>query len=313
MTVPMAARTDRCVTTFSIVGFDPQTGDLGVAVQSKFLAVGAVVPWARAGVGAVATQSWANTSYGPRGLDLLASGMSPADAIRSLTADDAQASQRQIGIVDASGRSATYTGEGCFDWAGGMCGRNFAAQGNILVGEETIRAMAENFEQSTGALWHRLVTALDAGQRAGGDKRGQQSAALVVVRAGGGYGGFNDRLMDLRVDDAPAPIAELARLVDYYELLFLRPRPDDLLPIEGERAREVQWLLRASGDYSGEVDGQFDRATYDALERFGARENLEERLLHDPADARIDRRVLDFLRGRAAESTPIREGERDAR
>ncbi len=195
-------------------------------MQSKFLAVGAVVPFAKAGVGAVATQSWANTSFGPRGLDLLAAGKSPEEAIAALTGADDRPEQRQVGIVDAQGRSATFTGPNCFPWAGGMTGPNFAAQGNILVGEDTVRALAETFQQAQGSLAHRLVEALAAGQRAGGDSRGQQSAALLVVRETGGYGGFNDRMIDLRVDEHPQPIAELARLLDYYELLFSSHSPE---------------------------------------------------------------------------------------
>jgi uncharacterized Ntn-hydrolase superfamily protein len=289
-------RNDRRVATFSIVGFDPHTGDLGVAVQSKFLAVGAVVPFARAGVGAVATQSWANTSYGPRGLDLLAAGKSPEEAIAALTGADDRPEQRQVGIVDAQGRSASYTGANCFPWAGGITGPNFAAQGNILVGEDTVRALAETFQQAQGSLAHRLVEALAAGQRAGGDSRGQQSAALLVAREAGGYGGFNDRMIDLRVDEHPQPIAELARLLDYFELLFLKPLPEDLLPIDGALATELQQLLTRSGDYTGPVTGIFDDATFQALERYGGRENLEERLLHDSNDQRLDRKVLDYMR-----------------
>ena len=282
--------------TFSIVARDPQTGDLGIAVQSKFLAVGAVVPWARAGIGAVATQSWANTTYGPRGLELLAQGKTPEEAMAALTADDPQADQRQAGIVDAQGRSATYTGSGCNAWAGGVSGPNFAAQGNILVGKATIVAMAETFARAEGPLWHRLVAALAAGQRAGGDSRGQQSAALLVVREHGGYSGFNDRMIDLRVDDHPQPIEELARLVQLHELLFLKPAPEDLLPIDHALATELQHLLARSGDYHGSATGAFDEDTFTALERFGGRENLEERLLHDKADARLDRHVLAYMR-----------------
>src|SRR5262249_41703551 len=218
-------RNDARVATFSLVGFDPLTGDLGVAVQSKFLAVGAVVPFAKAGVGAVATQSWANTSYGPRGLDLLAAGKSPEEAIAALTRADERPQQRQVGIVDAQGRSASYTGPNCFPWAGGVTGSNFAAQGNILVGEDTVRALAETFQRAQGSLAHRLVEALAAGQRAGGDSRGQQSAALLVVREAGGYGGFNDRMVYLRVGEHPPPITQLARPLDYYALLFLQPPP----------------------------------------------------------------------------------------
>jgi uncharacterized Ntn-hydrolase superfamily protein len=282
--------------TFSIVGRDPQTGDLGIAVQSKFLAVGAVVPWARAGVGAVATQSFANTSYGPKGLELLAEGMSAQEAMAALIGADDNPEQRQAGIVDAQGRSATYTGPKCFAWAGGVAGANFAAQGNILVGEATVTALVETFQRAQGPLWRQLVEALAAGQRAGGDSRGQQSAALLVVRAGGGYGGFNDRLMDLRVDDHPQPIDELARLVEMFDLYFLRPAPEDLLPIDAALATELQRLLAASGDYIGPISGAYDETTDAALERYGGRENLEERLLHDPADARIDKRVLEYMR-----------------
>jgi uncharacterized Ntn-hydrolase superfamily protein len=289
-------RNDTRVATFSIVGFDPQTGDLGVAVQSKFLAVGAVVPFARAGIGAVATQSWANTSYGPRGLDLLASGKSPEEVVAALTGADDRPEQRQVGIVDAQGRSATFTGPNCFPWAGGVTGPNFAAQGNILVGGDTVRALAETFQQAQGSLAHRLVEALAAGQRAGGDSRGQQSAALLVVREGGGYGGFNDRMIDLRVDEHPQPITELARLLDYYELLFLKPLPEDLLPIDATLATELQQLLTRSGDYTGPVTGIFDDATFQALERYGGRENLEERLLHDSNDQRLDRKVIEYMR-----------------
>ncbi len=290
---------DQWVHTFSIVGRDEQTGDLGIAVQSKFLAVGAVVPWAKAGVGAVATQSWANTTYGPRGLELLAAGKSAEEAVAALIEADEHADQRQVGIVDAQGRSATYSGTGCMTWAGGVAGRDFAAQGNILVGEETVQAMAHTFQASTGPLWRRLVEALAAGQQAGGDRRGQQSAALLVVRENGGYGGFNDRLMDLRVDDHPRPIEELARLVGMYELLFLKPRPQDLLPVAGPLATELQLMLARTGDYAGEPTGIWDDATYAALERYGGRENLEERLLHDPSDARIDGKVVEYLRAQA--------------
>lgn len=284
--------------TFSIVARDPQTGDLGIAVQSKFLAVGAVVPWARAGVGAVATQSWANTTYGPHGLDLLAQDKTPEEAMATLTGGDPQPDHRQAGIVDAHGRSATYTGASCNAWAGGINGPNFAAQGNILVGEATVTAMAETFQQAQGSLWRRLVAALAAGQRAGGDSRGQQSAALLVVREHGGYGGFNDRMIDLRVDDHPQPIDELARLLQIHELLFLKPAPEDLLPIDDALAIELQHLLTRSGDYHGSQTGTFDDATFTALERYAGRENLEERLLHDRADPRLDRHILAYMRER---------------
>ena len=201
------------VATFSIVGFDPLTGELGIAVASKFLAVGSVVPWARAGVGAIATQAYANTTYGPEGLDLLASGLSAQQVADSLVKADTGRDQRQLGIVDAQGRSATYTGKTCTSWAGGKAGPNFACQGNILVSQATVDALASTFERTEGELAVRLLEALKAGDAAGGDSRGKESAALLVVKAGGGYSGFNDRYVDLRVDDDPEPIQELSRIL----------------------------------------------------------------------------------------------------
>jgi uncharacterized Ntn-hydrolase superfamily protein len=177
------------VATFSIVAFDPDPQELGVAVQSKFLAVGAVVPWARAGVGAVATQAMANYNYGPRGLDMMARGMGADETVQALISSDDEREHRQLGVVDARGRAATFTGGECFEWAGGKTGEHYAAQGNILVGKETVEAMAATFEGASGDLAGRLLAALDAGQAAGGDSRGKQSAALLVVREGGGYGG----------------------------------------------------------------------------------------------------------------------------
>jgi uncharacterized Ntn-hydrolase superfamily protein len=214
------------VATFSIVAVDPQTGELGVAVQSRFLGVGAVVPWARAGVGAVATQSFANTTYGPRGLELLASGVAPAEAIEKLTAGDADRELRQVGIVSAAGKAATFTGKECNAWAGGRTGENYAAQGNILAGEAVLTAMAETFEKSAGTgkeLGQRLLDALKAGQAAGGDRRGMQSAALLIVREGWGYAGLNDRYRDLRVDDHEEPIAELQRIYELAKRTFRQP------------------------------------------------------------------------------------------
>ena len=290
--------------TFSIVGRDPETGELGIAVQSKFLAVGAVVPWAKAGVGAIATQSWANTSYGPYGLELLASGLSAAETIERLTSEDEGYAMRQVGIVGVEGHPATYTGAQCFPWAGGRVGEHYACQGNILVGEETVIAMARTFEQTMAepsqgdttratTLSDRLVAALAAGQAAGGDSRGQQSAALLVVREKGGYSGFNDRFIDLRVDDHPHPIDELKRLLELHKLYLFPSRPEDILVIDQPLATELQQLLTKTGDYSGSINGSYDTATRDALRQFSGRENLEERWLEDD---RIDRNVLDYLR-----------------
>ncbi|MBT4903185.1 MAG: DUF1028 domain-containing protein [Verrucomicrobia bacterium] len=222
----LAKPTAKPVATFSIVGFDPRTGDLGVAVQSKFFAVGSVVPWAKAGVGAIATQSYANVNYGPDGLELLAKGKSARETVSTLTSADRNKQRRQLGIVDAKGNSASFTGSDCHDWAGHIEKPNFCAQGNILTGKEVVDTMASSFEQSQkqakGGLCDWLADALMAGQDAGGDSRGRQSAALLVVRKKGGYGGGNDRFIDLRVDDHKTPIAELRRLLQLHKKLFKR-------------------------------------------------------------------------------------------
>lgn len=281
--------------TFSIVAFDPKTKELGVAVESKFLAVGAVVPWAQAGVGAIATQSWANTSFGPRGLRMLKRGMTPKQVGARLIATDPNAHQRQFGIVDAKGRAFTFTGKGCFDWAGGVIGKNFAAQGNILVSAAVVDALANTFQKTSGSLAERLVTALAAGQAAGGDRRGQESAALLVVREKGGYAGFNDRYIDLRVDDHPQPIAELKRLIDLHHLYLGKTKPADILAIDADIARELQTLMRRLKYYDGAIDGAWNAATQKAFREFAGVENVEDRLLDG---ARIDRVVLNFLRER---------------
>ncbi len=283
------------LSTFSIVAFDPKNGDLGVAVQSKFLAAGAVVPWAKAGVGAIATQSWANTSYGPRGLELLSLGLSAPEVVEILIAEDEGRDLRQVGIVDAQGRAAAYTGKDCFEWAGHVIGPGYACQGNILAGPRVVEAMAEAFEKSEGELAHRLIAALEAGQAAGGDRRGQQSAALLVVREKGGYGGFNDRYVDLRVDDHPEPIKELKRLLSLYELYFFKPKPEDLVEIKGEIALEIQRILLRTGDYKGPLSGQYDEATKEAFKNLCLRENLEERWQEEPL---VDLTVLNFLKER---------------
>lgn len=210
------------VATFSIVGYDAETGQLGIAVQSKFFAVGAVVPWAEAGVGAIATQSWANTTYGPNGLKLLKSGLSAEQTLERLIADDPGHATRQVGIVDAKGSVANYTGDECNEWAGAVSGEHYTAQGNILAGEDVVKAMGKAYEETEGELADKLMAALFAGQDKGGDTRGQQSAALLVVQAGRGYGGFNDRYIDLRIDDAEEPIKELQRLLELHKALFAR-------------------------------------------------------------------------------------------
>jgi len=237
--LPGGSDHDVPVSTFSIVARDSVTGELGVAVASRFFAVGTVVPWARADVGAVATQSFANTSFGWLGLDLLAKGMAPRDAIKTLLKDDADPLRRQLGLVAADGRSATYTGSGCVPWAGGRNGRNYAIQGNILAGEAVVAAMEQAFLQKQGTLADRLYAALVAGDQNGGDSRGKQSAAMVVVKKGAGYGGFTDRAIDIRVDDHAEPFAELGRLLTFAQMnyawnegwtLFTRRKPAEALP-----------------------------------------------------------------------------------
>lgn len=279
--------------TYSIVARDTRAGELGIAVQSKFLAVGAVVPWAKAGVGAIATQSWANTSYGPRGLELLAGGLPASETLAQLIAEDDGRASRQVGIVGIEGAPVTYTGDECFPWAGGRVGEDYACQGNILVDEQTVLALARTFETTEGSLAERLLAALAAGQAAGGDSRGQQSAALLVVRANEGYGGFNDRMIDLRVDDHPQPIQELKRLYLLHQLYFSRPDPQQSLPIDQALASELQRLLERSGDYHEAVNGTYDEPTRQALRAWIGRENLEERWYED---ARIDPVVWDYLR-----------------
>jgi len=227
--IEMAVRPHPEVATFSIVAFDPETGDLGVAVQSKFFGVGSVVPWARAGVGAIATQAWANTSFGPTGLRILDAGNTPEQTIGKLIDRDPGRETRQIGIVDAKGRAAAYTGGKTMEWAGEIIGDGFAVQGNILVGKRVLESMAEAFQMSKAAFPERLVSALKAGQLAGGDRRGRQSAALLVVREGGGYAGHDDRYVDLRVEDHKTPIAELARLLALHRKFFeVPPLPRDM-------------------------------------------------------------------------------------
>jgi uncharacterized Ntn-hydrolase superfamily protein len=287
-----------CLSTFSIVGYDPQAQEWGIAVQSKFLAVGAMVPWAQAGAGAVATQSYANTSYGPNGLALMAQGLSAQKALDKLIAEDEGRALRQVGLVDAQGEAATFTGEECYDWAGGVTGTYYAAQGNILVSGATVEAMAKTFEEARGELADRLVAALAAGQAAGGDRRGRQAAAVLVVRHEGGYGGFNDRYMDLRVDDDPEPIERLKALVDLHHLFFKPPEPGEMVAIEGELAREVQQILQWAQFYDGPITGEYDAPTRKALTALIGNENFEERF--DEEKGLISGQVMDVLREKFA-------------
>ncbi len=268
--------------TFSIVARSADGAAHGVAVASKFLAVGAAVPAAAAGVGALATQSYANLAYRPQGLALLSTKVEAADVVAGLTAADPGRAQRQLGVVGVSGDGATFTGQGCHAWAGGLTGDGFAVQGNILTGPQVVEAMRDAWLASspTEALAYRLLAALRAGDAAGGDSRGRQSAALLVVAAGQGYGGTSDVLVDLRVDDHPEPCEELVRLLDLHEMLFGKPDPARMMPLEGELAVEVSSLLGGAADLDA------------ALASWAGVQNLEERL----TPGKIDPIVLAHLR-----------------
>jgi uncharacterized Ntn-hydrolase superfamily protein len=268
------------VATYSIVGCDLEARQWGVAVQSKFLAVGSVVPWAEPEVGAVATQAYANPSYGPNGLALLREGLTATEVVERLTSEDEGRDERQLGVVDAKGGSASFSGPGCNEWAGGRTGAGYAAQGNILVGEETVSALARTYEENPRLpLVQRLVECLAAAQAAGGDRRGQQSASVLVVQRNGGYAGLSDILVDLRVDDHERPIQELRRIYGLHQRLFEVSPREDWLPLEGD--------LRA------EVDERLGRLGYATLDAFAGVENLEERV--DGEDA-VDPVVLEALR-----------------
>ncbi len=265
--------------TFSIVAYDVESASWGVAVASKFLAVGAVVPWGRAGAGAVATQASANLSYGPDGLDLLADGVSASEVVERLTAADDGRDSRQVGIVDAAGRGATYTGPECMDWAGGLAGDGFAIQGNILAGPGVVPAMADAWrDRSAEPFAQRLLQSLAAGDQAGGDSRGRQSASLRVWREEAAYGGQLDIAIDLRVDDHRTPVEELDRLLKLHDLYFSKPDPSTLLPLEGALADEVATLLTRLG--------------HETLDAWAGTENFEERLV----PGKLDPVVLEQLR-----------------
>jgi uncharacterized Ntn-hydrolase superfamily protein len=274
--------------TFSIVGFDPESRSWGIAVASKFLAVGAVVPWGRAGAGAVATQASANLSYGPDGLDLMAGGRSADQAIAELTGADDEREHRQVGMVDTQGRGATFTGGSCLDWAGGEAGDGYAVQGNVLAGPQVVEALVRAWQDSAGrSLERRLLAALTAGDEAGGDRRGRQGAALRVWREGAAYGGVLDIAIDLRVDDHRTPVGELGRLLDLHELYFGKPDTATLLPLEGDLAEEVAARLDKLG-YPTEDGARLS----DALATWAGTENFEERLV----PGKLDPVVLDQLR-----------------
>lgn len=271
--------------TYSIVGFDPVENEWGVATQSKFLAVGAVVPHAVAGVGAIATQSYANTAYGPEAVTYMMSGKNAEETLKLLTSEDKDRDFRQVGIIDAQGNAATFTGDHCYDWAGGITGKHYAAQGNILV-PGTVEAMAKAFEETEGTLAERLLASLAAGQAAGGDSRGQQSAALLVVKEKGGYGGYNDRFIDLRVDEHATPVDELIRIHHLHQLYFAHSKKERIVPIEGDLETKLTYQLVRLG-YKEE-----HKTLHKALHDYLHTENFEMR---KQDEGYIDLDVLDYM------------------
>jgi uncharacterized Ntn-hydrolase superfamily protein len=296
--------------TFSIAAIDLSNGDVGVAVQSKFPNVRPIVPWAEAGVGAIATQSFINVSYGPKGLALMKNGATAEEALRILIANDTGREVRQVGIVDAKGNAASWTGKDCFEWAGGRTGDNaggkgvlitgkgFAVQGNTLVGKETVEAMASTFVNTRGILSDKLVAALVAGGKAGGDRRGEESAAVLVKRKGAGYDGTTDDLIDISIYDHPRPLQELERLYSLHKLYYFRTDPRNLIKIDGTICKELQTILSTASYkgflfYDGPVNSVFDGKTKKALQDFMGWENYDIRIRDDD---QIDREVLDDIR-----------------
>jgi uncharacterized Ntn-hydrolase superfamily protein len=274
----------RRVATYSIAACDLDAGQWGVATQSKFLAVGSVVPWAEPKIGAIATQAYANPRYGPDGLKLLRDGLSAEEVVERLTAADEGRDQRQLGVVDGEGRSASFTGAECLDWAGGRTGTCYAAQGNILVSAATVDALAETFEASSGTLAERLLDCLDAAQAAGGDRRGQQSAALLVVEENGGYAELSDTVVELRVEDHEPPLQELRRIFRLHDALFGETPRDEWVTVDDGLANELRERLAKLG-YDGDLE--------DAFNRWAGNVNLEERV---DGVAEIDPVVLGELR-----------------
>jgi uncharacterized Ntn-hydrolase superfamily protein len=286
--------------TFSVVARDADRGEFGVAVQSRFISVGSVVPWASIDAGAIATQALANASYGPRGLELLRQGVSAREVVERLTRADAEREHRQLGVVDLRGEAASYTGKECLDWAGHVVGHQFACQGNILVSSDVVEAMARAMETTPGDLPERLLAALSAGQKMGGDRRGMQSASLLVVKDQGGYGGTIDRWIDVRVDDHPSPIEELKRVFALYDMTLLtREDPSTLLPLDRERVQQVQGALKALGFYFGPVHGNYDPPTQQAFSKFLGVNNFESK---ERKDRKVWPSVMNFLAEAAREA-----------
>ncbi len=284
--------------TFSIVACGLEEQAWGVAVASKFPAVGAIVPWAQAEAGAVATQSFANTSFGPRGLEMMSKGVSAEETLAKLLQDDKDRELRQVGLVDSKGVSATFTGDGCFPWAGGVKGKGYAIQGNILKSAKVVPAMEKTFLKTKGNLPKRLHAALLAGDRAGGDKRGRQSAAIYVVKPKGGYGGFVDRWIDYRVDDHPDPVLRLGELLDVHELYFGKSPEKERAALKGQALKHIAEIL-IQERYLKKGKGFVS-----AFNEFIGNENFEERA--DPEGKWIDKPVLKYLVGKFLHVTASR-------
>jgi uncharacterized Ntn-hydrolase superfamily protein len=281
------------LTTFSIVAFDRKNGDLGVAVESRFPAVGATVPWLKAGVGGLAVQAGSNVSHGKRGLELLECGYSAGETLHALLEGDPLSKVSQVAVVDAQGHVDAHTGTDCYRWAGHTKGEGFSCQGNFLAGPQVVESMAEAYEKASGELVDRLLVALSAGQAAGGDRRGQQSAALMVVREKGGYMGYTDKYVDLRVDDHKHPIEELRRIFRIYDMTLLsREDPKSLLTIDQRIAIILQRDLGKLGFYDGSITGAYDEPTQRAFKDFIENNNFESKLREDGL---IWKSVLDYL------------------
>jgi len=262
--------------TFSIVAYDPEKKEWGVAVQSKFIAIGSIVPFAKANVGAVATQAWTNTSYGPKSLALLEQGMTAEETIKIITQHDEKRELRQVGIVDSFGNVASFTGKKCFDWAGHVIGENYSCQGNILVSEDTVLAMSHAYRETSGDLVEKLLAALEEGQDAGGDSRGKQSAAILIVKEEGAYDGGTDRYVNVRVDEHEHPIRELRRVFELYDLSLLkRDDPDDKVKLGGDVMKTIKEVLTIDGFYEGKIDSKYDDATKESLQKWMHTNNFE--------------------------------------
>ncbi|MEE3229190.1 MAG: DUF1028 domain-containing protein [Chloroflexota bacterium] len=285
-----------CVNTFSIVASDPNDNSYGVAVASKFLAVGSIVSWAKSEIGAIATQAHAKIAFGPDGLQMLEGGRSASEVLSALISDDPGAETRQLAIVDAHGGVAAHTGIKCHEWAGHLIGDHFSCQGNILVGSETLEAMETSFVSTEGELSDRLIAALEAGDAAGGDSRGKQSASILVVKPGGGYGGDTDRYLDLRVDDHQDPVSKLSRLVEMHHLFFGSTVASDLVTIDEQIATELQLLLKRQGYDVVDVIGVWNEASKQAFWSFVGKENLEERWNIEGDTDSIDVVALQYLK-----------------